>query len=153
MPSNFRNFPFLTSFPSDPLHPRPPPSHLFPTGSGSTGHLVLSLKTKRCRLSAVSSSNFPPIIFDGFLAKSDRFSRTRSRHAKHLLLQWFGQQRLGYTARGIVLGGIQKPLETVFGSVCGVAIPNDDPAGPRLRRTKHAQGRTRRCMASWLLQI
>src|SRR5882762_6288398 len=28
---------------------------------------------------------------DGLHAKSHRFSRTRSRHAKHLLLQWFGQ--------------------------------------------------------------
>jgi len=63
------------------------------------------------------------------------------------------KQRLGHIARGVVLGRMRKTLETVFGSVCGVAIPNDDPAGPRLCRTKHAQGRTRRYMASWLLQF
>src|SRR6267154_588492 len=90
---------------------------------------------------------------DGLHAKSHRFSRTRSRHAKHLLLQWFGQQRSGYIACGIVVGRMQKPLETVFGSVRWVTIPNDDPAGPRLCRTKLAQGRTRRYMASWLLQL
>src|SRR5260370_41683531 len=62
---------------------------------------------------------------DGIHAKSHRFWRTRSRHAKHLLLQWFGQQRSGYIACVIVVGRMQKSLDTVFGSERWVAITTD----------------------------
>src|SRR6266481_8077970 len=114
---------------------------------------VTCFQLVRARLRRIAGTRGLKPGVDGLHAKSDRLSRTRSRHAKHLLLQWFGQQRFGYIACGIVVGRMQNPLETVFGSVRWVSIPNDDPAGPRFCRTKLAQGRTRRYLASWLLQL